>query len=290
MNHTDWQLLKTLYATKNITKASRLLFITQPALTKRLHHIEKELDCQVVVRSNKGVAFTLEGEFLATQAAKFTYLMDETTNHLRAMRAQNKPVIRIGAPSSFAKYFLVDLVSEFHHVYPEAEIQIRVDVSSEIPQHIYSHTIDCGFTLGETEHHLTAHLYDTQQCYAISLNPITLDDLPKMRLVIHNRNESTQLSVFNWYRNQFGQEPNVGIHVTNLDTALDMVANGLGYSIAFGSFLVKRPEFFLLPLRTQDNAPLLRNTWFIYSEGVLSNPTVKCFIDFLLNKTEATTR
>jgi DNA-binding transcriptional LysR family regulator len=33
----------------------------------------------------------------------------------------------------------------------------------------------------------------------------------------------------------FFEPPNVGIHVTNLDTALDMVANGLGYTIAFAA-------------------------------------------------------
>ncbi|MEM5780113.1 MAG: LysR family transcriptional regulator, partial [Lawsonibacter sp.] len=105
MKNEDWQLLKTLYATKNLTQAARLLFITQPALTKRLKYMEKTVGCQLVQRSNKGVSFTAEGEYLAKQANLFLDLMEETRQHLRSMGAQTNPVVRIGAPSSFAKYF-----------------------------------------------------------------------------------------------------------------------------------------------------------------------------------------
>ncbi len=282
MKNEDWQLLKTLYATKNLTQAARLLFITQPALTKRLQRMEKTLGCQLIKRSNKGISFTTEGEYLAKQANLFLDLMEETLQYLRSMGAHTNPVVRIGAPSSFAKYFLVDLLAGFHLEYPEISPQIRVDVSSEIPNYIQSHIVDCGFMLGDRQHSFTAHLYDTQQCYAVYRSSITLSDLPKIPLVLHNRNESTQQAIFQWWDKHFSVPPNVGIHVTDLDTALDMVANGLGYSIAFGSFLEKRPDFFLLPLYNPDQTPFIRNTWFLYSEGALSNPYVKCFINFVL--------
>ena len=130
----------------------------------------------------------------------------------------------------------------------------------------------------------TAHLYDTQQCYAVYRTPITLEQLPSLPLVLHNRNESTQHSIFQWWKEHFTEQPNIGIHVTDLDTSLDMVANGLGYSIAFGSFLEKRPDFFLLPLYHLDRTPFIRKTWFLYSEGSLANPYIKCFVNFVLQR------
>lgn len=82
----------------------------------------------------------------------------------------------------------------------------------------------------------------------LSARQLDLEDLPSLPLVLHNRNESTQQSIMQWWRDHYSEPPNIGIHVTDLDTALDMVANGFGYSIAFGSFLKRRPDFFLLPL------------------------------------------
>lgn len=283
MRTEDWQLLKVLYTTKNLTQAAKLLFISQPALSKRLQYIEKNLGCQLVHRSTKGVSFTPEGEYLAKQADNFLDLMEDTMQHLQAMGVQVTPVVKIGAPSSFVKYFLVELLSKFHQKYPEISTKLRVDVSSEIPNYIQSHTVDCGFTLGDIQHSLTAHLYDTQYCYVVSRTPILMEELPNLPLILHNRNEPTQLAVFQWWREHFSQPPNIGIRVTDLDTSLDMVANGLGYSIAFGSFLKTRSDFFLLPLHNLDGTPFTRNTWFLYSKSALSNSYVKCFINFVLD-------
>jgi len=283
----DWMLLKTLYETKNLTQASRLLFVSQPALTKRLRNIEKEYGCQIVVRTNKGVTFTPEGEYLSRQADRFLDLAAETTQHLQSMGVQAHPTIRIGAPSSFVKYFLVDILSDFHKEIPYISPQIRVYVSSEIPNYIRSHTIDCGFMLGGKQNPYISHVYDIQQCYAVNRSPITLRELPNLPLILHNRNESTQKSIFHWWDEHFSQRPNIGMFVTDLDTALDMVANGLGYSIAFGSFLEKRPDFFLLPLRNLDGTPFIRKTWFLYSESAPEGPYLKQFIDFVLQRSEA---
>lgn len=47
MDYRDWEILKVLYNQKNLTKAARLLFITQPALTNRLKHMQEELGAKI---------------------------------------------------------------------------------------------------------------------------------------------------------------------------------------------------------------------------------------------------
>ncbi len=71
MRDTDWQILYELNDTQNITKAAEHLYITQPALTKRLKVIEDEFGIKIVKRSTKGVEFTREGEFLAGKAEEY---------------------------------------------------------------------------------------------------------------------------------------------------------------------------------------------------------------------------
>mgnify|MGYP001777947044 CR=1 FL=1 len=68
MKDTDWKILYELYMTPNITKVAEKLFIAQPTLTKRLQYIEEEFQTRILIRSNKGVQFTKEGEFLMHQA------------------------------------------------------------------------------------------------------------------------------------------------------------------------------------------------------------------------------
>ncbi len=52
--------------TRNITEASRRLFISQPSLTAAIRELEEEMGITIFSRSNKGVTITNEGdEFLS---------------------------------------------------------------------------------------------------------------------------------------------------------------------------------------------------------------------------------
>ena len=51
MRDYDWQILVTLHSTQSITKTAELLFISQPALTKRIQAIETELGVPLLIRS-----------------------------------------------------------------------------------------------------------------------------------------------------------------------------------------------------------------------------------------------
>lgn len=114
MKTEDWQILFTLYETKNLTQTAKLLFLSQPALTKRLQTIEQELGAVIAIRTNKGIAFTPAGEYLAAQAGQFLKLTYETKQHLKSLIQDNFGQIKIGAPSSFTKHYLPGIIHGFN--------------------------------------------------------------------------------------------------------------------------------------------------------------------------------
>lgn len=57
MKNIDWKILKVLYEKRSMTKAAEALYMTQPALTKRIKAIEAEWGVEVVKRSSKGRDF-----------------------------------------------------------------------------------------------------------------------------------------------------------------------------------------------------------------------------------------
>lgn len=114
MKTEDWQILFTLYEAKNLTQTAKLLFLSQPALTKRLQTIEQELGAVIAIRTNKGIAFTPAGEYLAAQAGQFLKLTYETKQHLKSLIQDNFGQIKIGAPSSFTKHYLPGIIHGFN--------------------------------------------------------------------------------------------------------------------------------------------------------------------------------
>ena len=57
----DYEFLITLYRSKNITQAAQTLFLSQPALTKRLQQIEQELGVLIVNRNVKACSLHPRG-------------------------------------------------------------------------------------------------------------------------------------------------------------------------------------------------------------------------------------
>ena len=59
MGHRDWEMLVKLYKWKSITKTAEELFMTQPALTKRLKQIEEEFGVSIALRSMGSLTATM---------------------------------------------------------------------------------------------------------------------------------------------------------------------------------------------------------------------------------------
>ena len=58
IRQSDWELLEYLYKTKSITKTAAALYMTQPAVTKRLQYIEEEFGVVIAQRGTGGLTFT----------------------------------------------------------------------------------------------------------------------------------------------------------------------------------------------------------------------------------------
>ena len=284
MKTEDWQILSTLYATKNLTQTAKLLFMSQPALTKRLQTIEQELGTVIAIRTNKGVTFTPAGEYLAAQAGQFLKLTYETKRHLKSLIHDNTGQIKIGAPGSFTKHFLPGLISGFNQLYPNVTFQVHAYVSSEIPARLEDGTIQIAFMNSDHKHSLKSNIYMVNQAYVISQRPLDFSEIPSLPLIIHYRDEASSSVIMDWWSQTFQTPPNISMIVSDLDTALTMVQNGLGISIVFNNYQKDDYNFFQIPLFHPDGKPLERNTWLLYPEDMDSVPCINRFIEYALRQ------
>jgi len=73
-------LYRIFYAvaeTGNITKASEVLHISQPAITKQIKNLESELKTPLFIRTNKGVKLNQVGEKILLNVKQGLGLLDE---------------------------------------------------------------------------------------------------------------------------------------------------------------------------------------------------------------------
>lgn len=113
-------------STKNITKASENLNISQPALTKALHILEDELNTTLFVRSKKVVSLTEEGTILYEYAKNMFSTLNNTINIINDKK-NNEAHLYIGATTTNFLEPIIGVLREFRKMYPNVKIEMVLE-------------------------------------------------------------------------------------------------------------------------------------------------------------------
>lgn len=122
-------LLKYFYEavnSKNITKASERLMVSQPAITKAIKELEKELNVKLLERSKKGVIPTEEGKILYEHIKNMFQEFNSTINILE-MNKDKIDNLYIGATTTNFLNYLIDTLNEFKIKFPNIHINIVLE-------------------------------------------------------------------------------------------------------------------------------------------------------------------
>ena len=138
--------------TKNLSVASKNLFISQSAVSHRLRSLEEFLDCELFIRGRgeKLVTLTQKGEAFVEIAMRWKALLNETKQW--ALQA-SKMSLNVASIDSLNTCVFSNLYKELidSNSKDESNYSIILNVSSHWSRTIYdlieSHNIDIGFTL-----------------------------------------------------------------------------------------------------------------------------------------------
>jgi DNA-binding transcriptional LysR family regulator len=125
----------------SLSKASELLNISQPALSKAIKTIENELDKKLIIPSGRGISITDEGKQIVIRAVPLI----EQINEL-ALPSQNNNDIKtlsIATFEVFSTYFLSKVISD-HFI--DSKVKIFELVPGPMEDSIASGAVDIGIT------------------------------------------------------------------------------------------------------------------------------------------------
>jgi DNA-binding transcriptional LysR family regulator len=124
----DTRLLRYVAAVAeegNLTRAAARLFVSQPALTKQIKQLEKQLGFPLFTRSRAGMTLTEPGRVLAERLpallADWDHLLADTNS--TASRAAH--VLRVGFVASAANEATQVIVAAFTRMRPDWRVEMR---------------------------------------------------------------------------------------------------------------------------------------------------------------------
>jgi len=129
---------------KSFTKASTELFISQPALSKKISDFEKELGATLLIRDNRTVELTEAGRLLYNEAPVLLRYGDELEDKIRALGENPDTKLTIGC-TGIEYGRLNQTIYKFRQEHPEISIVLHRFTAAEIRTHILGNTLDIAF-------------------------------------------------------------------------------------------------------------------------------------------------
>ncbi|MBR2241072.1 MAG: LysR family transcriptional regulator [Clostridia bacterium] len=114
-----YRIFKIVAEEGNLTRASELLFISQPAVTKHIHNLENELNLKLFERTQHGMVLTKDGEKLYNQ-------IKDSVNVLSSVKDNVDQItnINLGIHINFSNDFYRPLLNKLKEKNPEIEFTI----------------------------------------------------------------------------------------------------------------------------------------------------------------------
>jgi DNA-binding transcriptional LysR family regulator len=294
MDEKDYIMLQYIYQERNITKAAKRLFTTQPTLTYRLQQIEKNLGVQVLVRNGKSIEFTPEGEYLVSFARKMLSNIQNFNDHLSNMTSSVHGNLRIAVTSITARYYLPEVLKSFTNEYPNVKININTGKSPYVIDLLENEEVHVGIIRRDYSWTEGKYLISSEDICLISKDPISLSELPNIPQVYYRANQdeshklvqpddkySLSLQIQNWWNERYSTPPLYTMEVGNYETCKEMVQNGLGYAIIPRLFIKPNDNLYTHKLVLKNGEALTRNTWLLYRKASLQLSYVKKFVNHM---------
>lgn len=281
MDERDWLILKTLHERKNITKAAAALFISQPALSNRIKHIEDRFGTVIVLRGKNGVQFTPEGEYLVKDARAMLRHMRDIEENVQNMRHDPTGTLRIGASMFFTKYILPELLRRFREEYPQVEFKVITSWSSDVVNHVYNNDVHFGFVRGDYSFLGEREKLFTEKMYVSFTEKIKISDLPRIPRIDYRNDYTVQLLLDKWWNERYSVPPWVCMEVDRVDTCKEMVTKGLGYGFLPQMILAGNKEISAQEMTFRTGKPLIRRTWMLYNKQSLELKIAGAFHEFI---------
>lgn len=133
--NVDLELYRIFYVVaknKHMTKASEELFISQPAISQSIKKLESQLGGTLFLRSNKGMELTEEGKMFYRYIKDALEIINNAEADFTSFKQLDKGEVKIGISTTLTKLILMDTIKKFHFEYPNIDIKITNDLTSNL--------------------------------------------------------------------------------------------------------------------------------------------------------------
>lgn len=310
---SSYHIFNAVAETGNLSKAAKILYISQPAISRAVSKLEQNLSVKLFIRGSRGVHLTEEGKLLYAHTKSAFDALRQGEENLRRINNLGVSKLCIGTSSTLCKHILMPQLQKFIQEYPHIQISLHCHSSLEIAALLEEGSIDIGLisepnSLHSLEFLPVAEVEDifvATEDYMKNLKlrdqeniPAIKKSVPKNRrlnekktsgtalsflkngtLMLLNETNSSRLHINNYF-NKYQLETGQILEFDTMDQIIDFSKIGLGIGCVIKEFVqdeLKQHTLLELPLPAGISK---RTIGLAYSKTRLQALPVNNFIEF----------
>ncbi len=279
----------------SFSKASEILYITQPAVTQQIKSLEKIIGARLFQRQGGRMVLTEEGKRIHEMAKSLLSSYEGLVEEITKIKKDIKDTLFIGVSASFSEYKIPELITSFHKQLPSITIKMFVGNSNQVEDALSSGIINMGIVEKEPSSKFSSIAWlrdeivffthpDSEVAKRGEIEP---EELYNIDLIMREGNSEAR-RIVKVALEKLGiscDKLNIKIEVNCIRTILNMVRSGYGASFLSRGVVeryVERGD--VVPVRI-NGFDAKRNFYIIYPKDNSISFLANQFIKYLLSTT-----
>jgi len=287
------RLFLALEQTESVTKAARMMHITQPTASMQLKEMTENIGSPLFEVISKKIHLTALGKEFAKTAREMTDRWEAFEQHTSQMKGLTKGRLRVAVVST-AKYFIPKLLGSFCSKYPEVDISLEILNRDGVIKRVEDNSDDL-YVMSRPPVHIDLEdqiLMPNPLCMiAYKNHPLAskknlrLHDLKHERFILRELGSGTRMSAdIHFKQKKF--TPSLLLELGNNEAIKKAVASHLGVAVisihALDQFDYDKE---ISVLKLQD-FPINSQWHLVYLRGKQLSPIAKAFYEHVLSESK----
>ena len=281
----------TLAEIKHFAKASEVLYISQPALSKRIQALEDELNVPLFNRIGKKIFLTVQGEYFKKYAEEMLASYYNAREYIKQIENLEHGTLNFGTTYFIGVYLMPEFISKFHNKYPKIEINMIINSSKNILNMLHKNQLEFIF--------LSDYIVEEDNYYVINKY---IDD--NLKLIVGNKHRlfgqkscslfdvaddlyitkeptSSQSKFLDKVFKKYNFDFNNKLFISHQEAIKESVINNIGISILSVNSVKRELESGLVTALDFDEEDIQREIQYVYIKNKFLTPAANEFIKLI---------
>lgn len=147
MELTHLKYFQAVAQSGSLTRAARILGVSQPTLTVAMRNLEEGLHTTLLLREHNGVSLTATGKELLSHVSDIFARLERAEQMVAGLETQDTGSFTLGCHESLGAYFLPGFMKRFLERAPKVTLSLWNGTSRDVQQAVLERRVDFGLVV-----------------------------------------------------------------------------------------------------------------------------------------------